>query len=162
LVLGIISIPTFGLLGVGAIAAIVLGAIALDRIRKEPAVYGGKGMAIAGIITSVASLLLIAVFGVLAAIAVPKLNENIKHERETAVLNSLRTIHNSEMQFRKLNSRYATLEELAESALLDLTYVGGNAVSGYIYSSSGVSEKTYCVHANVCQIEKRRLGQFSI
>lgn len=147
LVLGIISIPTFGLLGVGAIAAIVLGAIALDRIRKEPAVYGGKGMAIAGIITSVASLLLIAVFGVLAAIAVPKLNENIKHERETAVLNSLRTIHNSEMQFRKLNSRYATLEELAESALLDLTYVGGNAVSGYIYSSSGVSEKTYCVHA---------------
>jgi len=45
-VLGIISIPTFGLLGVGAIAAIVLCAIALNRIRKEPAVYGGKGMAI--------------------------------------------------------------------------------------------------------------------
>ena len=53
--------------------AIVLGAVALRRIKKEPAIYGGKGMAIAGIITSVVSLLLIAVFGIMAAIAIPKL-----------------------------------------------------------------------------------------
>src|SRR5262245_58181692 len=69
LVLGIISIPTLGLLGVGAITAIVLGSIALGRIKKEPAIYGGKGMAVAGIATSVVSLLL-------AAIGVPKPNEN--------------------------------------------------------------------------------------
>src|SRR5215475_14151315 len=86
LVLGIISIPTLGLLVVGAITAIVLGVIALGRIKKEPATYGGKGMAIAGIITSGVSLLLIAVFGILAAIAVPKLNENLRRGRETAAI----------------------------------------------------------------------------
>jgi Tfp pilus assembly protein PilE len=147
LVLGIISIPTLGLLGVGAIVAIVLGAIALSRIRKAPAVYGGKGMAIAGIIASVLSLSLVAVFGILAAIAVPRLNETIKHGRETAILNALRNIHNKEIQFRRMNSRFATLKELAEAGLLDQNYANNIAVDGYIYSFSSVAEKTYCVHA---------------
>jgi len=147
LVLGLISLPTLGLLGVGAVTSIALGAIALNRIRKEPAMYGGKGMAIAGIVTSVVSLLMIGVFGILAAIAIPKLNENIKHGRETAALNALRDIHNNQMQFKAMNSKFATLEELAESALLDQTYAGGNTVGGYVYSSSGVSETTFCAHA---------------
>ena len=147
LVIGIISVPTLGLLVVGAMAGIALGAIALNRIKKEPMIYGGKGMAIAGIITSVVSLLLIAVFGILAAIVAPKLSGSLKLGRETATLNSLRTIHNNEMQFRELNLRFATLEDLAESSLLDRTYVGGSAISGYVYSSSDVSEDTYCVRA---------------
>ncbi len=147
LVLGIISIPTLGLLGVGAIVAIVLGAIALNKTKKEPMVYGGKGIAIAGIITSVVSLLLIAVFGIMAAIAVPKLYENIRIGRESATIQTLRTVHNVEMQFDAMNSRFATLKELAESRLIDQNYANEIAVSGYIYSSSGVTEKTYCVHA---------------
>jgi len=147
LVLGIISIPTFGLLVVGAITAIVLGAIALNRTKKEPMIYGGKGMAIAGITTSVVSLLLIAVFGILAAIVAPKLSGGLKQGRETATINSLRAIHNNEMQFKELNSRFATLEDLAKTSLLDRTYAGGSAVSGYTYSSSDVSGDTYCVHA---------------
>ncbi|MCI0660717.1 MAG: hypothetical protein L0220_06560, partial [Acidobacteria bacterium] len=55
--------------------------------------------------------------------------------------------HNNEMQFKALNLKFTTLEDLAESSLIDRTYAGGNAVGGYIYSSSGVSEETYCVHA---------------
>jgi hypothetical protein len=147
LVLGIISIPTLGLLGVGAITAIVLGSIALNRIKKEPATHGGKGMAIAGIITSAVSLLLTAVFGIFAAIAVPSVLENIRHARESVTLNSLRAIHNNEMQFNAVNSRFTTLEELGEAGFLDKKYVSGIAVNGYVYSSSEVSEKTYCVHA---------------
>ena len=46
-----------------------------------------------------------------------------------------------------MNSRFATLDELAKSSLIDQNYLDGNAVSGYVYSSSGVSQKTYCVHA---------------
>jgi len=147
LVLGIISIPTLGLLVVGAITAIVLGAIALNRIKKEPATHGGKGMAIAGIITSAVSLLLTAMFGILSAIAIPKFYENIRHTRESLALNSLRAIHNNEMQFNAMNSRFSTLEELREAGLLDQNYANGIAVNGYVYSSSDVSEKTYCVHA---------------
>jgi Domain of unknown function (DUF4190) len=144
LVLGIISIPTLGLLGVGAITAIVLGSIALNRIKKEPAIYGGKRMAVAGIITGVASLLLIAVSG---AIIVPQMTHGLRHGRESAAIQTLRTIHIVEMNFEAINSRFATLEELAKSSLIDRNYSGGNAVSGYVYSSSGVSQKTYCVHA---------------
>src|SRR5262245_59541152 len=96
LVLGIIGIPTLGLLVVGAVTGIVLGAIALNRIRKDPANYGGKGIAIAGIVTSVVSLLLIAVFGILAAIVVPKLNGNIKTGREVAAASSLATIYENQ------------------------------------------------------------------
>jgi type II secretory pathway pseudopilin PulG len=147
LVLGILSIPTLGLLVVGAIVAIVLGAIALGRIKKEPATYGGKGMAIAGIITSSVSLLLIAVFGVLAAIAVPKLLDNIKQQREAATIVTLRTIHNSQVMFTAANSRFATLNELVEARLIDQSYVSGDAISGYVYSSSDVSKETYCVQA---------------
>jgi hypothetical protein len=147
LVLGIISIPTLGLLGVGAITAIVLGSIALNRVKKEPAIHSGKGMAIAGIITSAVSLLLTAMFCLFAAIAVPKVYEGVKHTRESLALNSLRVIHNNEMRFTVMKSRFATLEELVEAGLLDKNYVGGIAVNSYVYSSSEVSEKTYCVHA---------------
>jgi hypothetical protein len=147
LILGIVSIPTLGLLGVGAITAIVLGAIAYSRSKKEPAIFGGKGMAMAGIITSVVSLLLIPVFGILAAILVPQMIHASQYGRESAAIQTLRTIHDIEMNFEAMNSRFATLDELAKSSLIDRNYSGGNAVSGYGYSSSDVSQETYCVHA---------------
>ena len=147
LVLGIISIPTLGLLLVGAITAIVLGVIALSRIKKEPATYGGKGVAIAGIITGGVSLLLTTVFGIMAAIAVPKLLERIRHEREGVTIESLRTIHNNQAVFITTHSRFATLNELVEAGLLNQSYASGGAISGYVYSSSDVSKETYCVQA---------------
>lgn len=147
LTLGIISIPTLGLLAVGAVTGIVLGALALKNINRDPMNYGGKVAAIAGIVTSAISLGLVAVIGVFAAITIPKLNANIKRGRETAAVNSLRFIHNSQMQFRQLNLRFASLEELAKSELIDRPYAEGNAISGYVYLSSGVSSSAYCVHA---------------
>src|SRR5215471_21783444 len=78
LILGIISIPTLGLLVMGALTGIALGIVSLNQIRKDPAHYGGKGMAIGGIVTSAVSLLIIVALGILAAIAVPKLNESVK------------------------------------------------------------------------------------
>ena len=147
LVLGIISIPTLGLLGVGAITALVLGAIALKRIKKEPAVYGGKGMAIAGIITSVVSLLLIAVFVMVSAIAVPKMLDSLRQGRETAALNSLRIIHQNQAQYSAIRGRFGELKELAEAGLLDPSYANGSVISGYVFSSSGVSNETFCIHA---------------
>jgi type II secretory pathway pseudopilin PulG len=148
LVLGIISIPTLGLLGVGAITAIVLGVIALNRSKKEPATHGGKGMAIAGIITSAFSLLLTAVFGILAAIAVPKLNETIKMGREVDAASSLATIYEYQMQFKETKSKFATLKELTEARLLDKPYADGIPISGYVFSISDLSDKTFCVHAD--------------
>jgi hypothetical protein len=119
----------------------------LKRIKKEPAIHGGKGMAIAGIITSVVSLLLIAVFGILAAIMGPKVIQGLERRRETAALESLITIQSKEVQFLLMNERFGTLKELEEAGLLDQNYAKRAAASGYIFSTSSVSETTYCVHA---------------
>ena len=92
-------------------------------------------------------LLLIWFLGTSGAIAAQELIARLKLEREVATLNSLRTIHEIEMQFKELNLRFATLEELAESTPLDRKYTGGKVVSGYVYSTSVVSAESYCVHA---------------
>jgi type II secretory pathway pseudopilin PulG len=148
LVLGIISIPTFGLLGVGAITAIALGVIALGRIKKEPATYGGKGMAIAGIITSAVSLLLIAVFGIMAAVATPQLLKSLKTGRESAAIQSLRIIHNSQALYQAKKGRFGTLKDLSEEGLLDPSYASGIPTSSYIYTSvPEVPQDKYCVQA---------------
>src|SRR5438067_11425231 len=55
LVCGIISCVALGLGGLGTIAGIVLGIIALRKARRDPEHYGGAGLAVAGIITSIAS-----------------------------------------------------------------------------------------------------------
>jgi len=92
-------------------------------------------------------LLLIAVLGGIASIVVPQLNARLKLGRESATISSLITIRANEMQFKNRRLRFATLEELAESALLDQSYTGGKSVYGYVFSTSAVSAETYCVHA---------------
>ena len=148
LVLGIISIPTLGLLEVGAVTAIVLGAFALSRIRKEPAVYGGKGMAIAGIITSAVSLLLIAIVGIMAAVTAPLLLKGHHTNRESAAIQTLRTIHNSQALYKAKKGRFGTHKDLIEGGFLDPNYAEGIPTSNYIYTSAHeVTQDKYCVQA---------------
>jgi hypothetical protein len=62
MVLGISSfvvgiIPIFGLLALPAgILAVIFGSIALKRIKEEPGIYGGRGMALAGLILGIVFL----------------------------------------------------------------------------------------------------------
>ena len=61
MVLGILAIPTCccGLLGGPlAIAALVTGIVSLRKIRRQPEVWKGDGMAIAGIVTGGIAILL--------------------------------------------------------------------------------------------------------
>jgi hypothetical protein len=144
LVLGIISIPTLGLLGVGAITALVLGSIALKRIKKEPATHGGKGMAIAGIITSAISLLLIVSF----AVMLPLLLQGLQAGRESAAIQTLKIIHNSQALHQAKKGRFGTFKELTEEGLLDSKFANGIPTSGYIYTfAPEVTQDKYCVQA---------------
>jgi len=52
LVLGIIGLVTFGLFGVGALIGLVLGGVAIWKATKQPAEYGGRGIAIGGVIAN--------------------------------------------------------------------------------------------------------------
>ena len=60
LVCGVLSLLCF--FGVTSIPAIVLGFIAMSKIKADPARYGGKGLAIAGIATGSLSLLLVILY----------------------------------------------------------------------------------------------------
>ncbi len=73
LVLGLLSLPTLGLLGVGAVLGIVFGVVALVKADRQPATYGGRGLAMSGIAASVLSFLMIPFIGIIAAIAIPSL-----------------------------------------------------------------------------------------
>ena len=72
LVLGVLSLFTLGCLGIGALAGITLGIVALVKAGRSPQEYGGKGMAIGGIICSGLALLLLPL-AIIAAIAIPSL-----------------------------------------------------------------------------------------
>ncbi len=142
----VISIPTPDLWLIGAILGIILAAFAMNRIKKDPMTYGGQRIAKTGVYTNALSLAFL-VFTPDLLVSV----EYLKLGRQTAALNSLRTIHNIQAEFKAMNSRFATLRELAESGLIDQPYADGSVIRGFVYSSSNVSAETYCVHADrVC------------
>ena len=92
-------------------------------------------------------LIVVAIIGILAAVAVPKLLENLKIGRETATINSLRTIHQTQSLHNTMKGRFATLKELNEASLIDSNYSSGNPVSGYIYTTTEATPDQYCVQA---------------
>ena len=106
LVLGILSIPTFGCLIVGAVAGIVLGIVALMRANREPQVYGGKGMAIAGIATSALSFLIVIPLGIIAAIAIPSLLRARVSANEAATIGDIRTVISAEAAYQSASGGY--------------------------------------------------------
>lgn len=78
LVLGILSIPGHWCCHLGVpmgIAAVVLGILSISKINKEPQRYGGKGLAIGGIVAAVVGVALIAaliaVYGVAIMMSAP-------------------------------------------------------------------------------------------
>jgi prepilin-type N-terminal cleavage/methylation domain-containing protein len=93
-------------------------------------------------------LIAITIIGIMAAVAVPSLLRYLKTGRETAAVQSLKNIHNSQATFQGLRGRFATLKELADNELLDKGYANGTPVNGYIYKDSDVSPDTYCIHAD--------------
>ena len=144
LVFGLVSLPTCGILGIGSLAGIVLGSVALYKISQQPQVYGGKGMAVGGIITSV---LAIFIGGIGAAVALPRLQETLKLGREAVAKTMLTKIHTAEAQYNAQHGKFGTLQELAAAGLIDKALASGQPLGDYVYTESEVTADTYCVHA---------------
>jgi type IV pilus assembly protein PilA len=114
LVLGVLGLPTAGLLGIGAMLGIVFGVVGLVRARNAPEEYGGKGLAVAGIALSVLSIAVAPVLGIVAAIAIPSLLRARLSANESAVIGELRSVLAAETSYRSINGgHYDTLECLA-------------------------------------------------
>jgi hypothetical protein len=62
LVTGILAIPTTCCCSLAslplAVAACVMGGLALSKVKAQPQLYGGKGMALAGLICGIVAILM--------------------------------------------------------------------------------------------------------
>jgi type II secretory pathway pseudopilin PulG len=145
LVLGVASIAlSFFCIGfLLVIPGIVTGIIALVKIKKEPARFGGKGLAIGGIVTSCVPFLFIPI---VAAIAIPNLLAARKAANESAAIGRLHTIANAQVTYNQNFSKYGTLKELTEAKLLE-NMEPGTVRSGYKMTLLFVDEKSYQVIA---------------
>lgn len=92
-------------------------------------------------------LIVVAIIGILAAVALPQLEKNLKLGRQTAAVQSLRTIHNAEAQFNALQGRFGSLKEMAEKGLIGANFASGNPVTQYRYTSPIAEADKYCVQA---------------
>lgn len=135
LVLGIISIPTLGLCFVGGIAGIILGIIALNKAKSNPAQNAGRGLAIAGIVLSSLSIL-IAIPGILAAIAIPNVIKSQQVARELEALGEVVTIGHAQVRYSvtKGRGKFTNLRTLGEEGLIDSALASGQK-GGYLFSS---------------------------
>jgi type II secretory pathway pseudopilin PulG len=97
LVFGIISLLGGVILIIPFLLAVVFGHIAYARCGRDPST-GGKGIAIAGLATGYASLILIPIIGLLAAMAIPAFQKVREHSLEKAMANDARQIGTAAQQ----------------------------------------------------------------
>jgi hypothetical protein len=74
-------------------------------------------------------------------------NCHCKLGRQTAAVQTLRTIHNSQTEYHLIHKRFGTLKQLAEAGLLEEKYANGQPVHEYIFSWADISAETDCVQA---------------
>lgn len=110
--------------------SLILGIVALVKIKKDPSQYGGKGFAIAGIICSTLSILFLPI---IAAVAIPNLLAAYKSANEGRAMASMRKIADAQTRFMSQNrGRCGTLEELGSLQLVDVVLAKGQK-AGYRY-----------------------------
>lgn len=133
LVLGIINFCTLGILGVGAIIGSIVGWVAMKRAKREPWAYGGHGMAIAGFVMSIVTLVSFVPIGIIAAIAIPNLLASRRAANEGSAIYSLRQISAAQAMYQGNYGKFATLDELAAQNLID-SKLGSGTKNGYRFA----------------------------
>ncbi len=117
LVCGLVGFITCGLAG---LVGLILGIVSLGQIRQRPAELQGKGLAIAGIVVSSASLLSIVVFAVTVAMLMPALSSAHYEARKVMGMADLQNIGVAiAMYEHDQGETPPTLEALLEGGYLD-------------------------------------------
>jgi hypothetical protein len=145
-VLGILSYPLVCAFGAGILTALIglaCGIVGLVKVNRDPQEFGGKGLAIAGIVTSGAVVLLIPVWLIVAAIAIPSLFRARIAANEAGALGDVRTIVSAEVAYAASNAGYYdSLECLAQpqgclpgnaasTPFIDVSLASGLTKNGY-------------------------------
>lgn len=129
---GLLGVLLFGLT---SLLGVILGIAAAARARREPAQFGGHGMAVAGIVLACVSFLMIVPVGIIAAIAVPNLIVARRAANEAAALRSVRDIAGAQQDYADQfgDGEYGTLDDLGRARLIDARLSNGTK-SGYIFN----------------------------
>jgi hypothetical protein len=133
LVLGVVGLFTFGMLFVGALAGLALGVVALTRANKRPEEFGGRGLAIGGVVLNGISLVLIVPVAIVAAIAIPNLLAARRAANEAMAIRTMREVIQAEHAFGRPDgpgTTYPPIEELNYQHLVEHEIPGG-VKSGY-------------------------------
>lgn len=138
---GIASFFTCGLTG---LPGIICGHQALSRIRQSPGTIGGKGMAIAGLVTSYFGFLIVGLC-VLAGLALPTYAKIREKGMQTQSVNHAKQIVVACMIYAQDHERKlpGTLEELlkegiiTDDKILRDPMLHDNSQIGYIYDGAG-------------------------
>jgi hypothetical protein len=96
--LGVFALP-LNLLLLPGICAVVLGHFALSQIKRSAGRLKGEGMAIAGLVMGYLSFVMVPVFLIIAAIAIPGLLRSRIAANESSVVGSIRTIYVAEVTY---------------------------------------------------------------
>lgn len=137
LVIGILGFFTLGILLIGTIIGTSLGIAALRKQGSQPAVYGGKGIAIAGIVMNLLAVCMVVPIGIISAIAIPNLLASRKAANEAAAISSLRVIGNAEATYASVSGTgsYGSLTQLFGARMIDENLASGTK-NGYVFTVS--------------------------
>jgi hypothetical protein len=125
LVISIVSLVTCGGVCIGPILGLIFGIVAFRRAGRDPATFGGKEMAIAGIVISLVSPILMVVW---VAIAAPNLLKSRQAANEASAISTLRTIGTAEATYQSTEGKdkyFADFRALAAG-----NFIGGDLASG--------------------------------
>src|SRR6185369_14899402 len=142
----IISFLSFGVLGVGAIVGIIVSVKAMKRVSREPRKYGGRSMAIAGLVLNITALTSVVPGLIIVAIAVPNLLASTRAANESSAMATLRMVASAEIEYHESFEKYATLEELAAGNFIDSRLASGTR-NGYHFTLELTTDEGFAVVA---------------
>jgi type II secretory pathway pseudopilin PulG len=121
LVIGILNFLFLGIFVIPIVVGIVISIVALNKIKQSPQEYGGKSVAIGGLVTNIVSaVIVVPIMLMIAAIAIPNLRASIMAANEGAAISSLRRIHAAEQTYYSTvgDRSYGTLTDLQSQSLI--------------------------------------------
>ena len=141
LVIGILNFLVMGMFVIPIAVGIVISVVALNKIKRSPNEYGGKSLAIGGLVTNIVSVVILVPIMLVAAIAIPNFLAARRAANEAAAMYSLRQIHNAEVTYhaRKGNRYYGTLNDLQSESLIPPELASGTK-SGYRFKVEAIKD----------------------
>ncbi len=70
------------------------------------------------------------------------------HINESNALGVLENLYKAQFKFREKTHRFGTLADLANEGLVGQPLAAGKTIWGYKFTSSDVTDKTFCIHAD--------------